>query len=463
MKRSGIFVKVFIYTIIFSALLVGATAALFWQQFQTYYSHYQIQEVVNSYQQLAGPPPEKDGITITASAGRIYSAGRFYERNESFQFYITDKGGQIVYKTPGADMSGIAIGLPPPNGNPPSIMINLDDGYKLHALRSDVFSVDYGKWVLRAIFLTAAMIAVCVVGAFLFARGMTKPIKALADTANRMANLEEIPPLPKRPERKDELGALARDVYSMYDKLKESISELEGEILREREIEETQRYFFSAASHELKTPIAAASVLLEGMLANIGDYKDHPKYLRECVKLMDAQSKTISEILEIVGLSDGKIVPVPESLDIRHIVCGLLPNFQTLAEAKGQRIAVDIPSGQICLADSKMLQKALSNVILNAVQNTPKGGGIRIWSEPADEQDKQVRLCVQNTGAKIDETVLPKLFDPFYRADKARNQKSGRSGLGLTIVRKTLESMNAPFALENTPDGVLFWMELPRA
>jgi signal transduction histidine kinase len=78
-----------------------------------------------------------------------------------------------------------------------------------------------------------------------------------------MANLEEIPP---PPERKDELGILAHDVYSMYDKLKETISKLEDEILRERELEETQRYFFSVASHELKTPIAAKSVLLEGML-----------------------------------------------------------------------------------------------------------------------------------------------------------------------------------------------------
>jgi two-component system sensor histidine kinase VanS len=73
-----------------------------------------------------------------------------------------------------------------------------------------------------------------------------------------------------------------------------------------------------------------------------------------------------------------------------------------------------------------------------------------------------------NLGVAIDKAVLPKLFDPFYRVDKARSRKSnskptfGRSGLGLTIVQKTLESMNIEFALENTPDGVLFWLDLPK-
>jgi two-component system sensor histidine kinase VanS len=196
------------------------------------------------------------------------------------------------------------------------------------------------------------------------------------------------------------------------------------------------------------------------MLANIGDYKDHPKYLRECLKMIDAQSKMVSEILEIVNLSDGKIAPVPEKLDIESTITGLLPDFQTLSEANGLQIITEIPGGQTCLADPQMLHRALSNIILNAIQNTPEGGGIRIWIEPGAGQ---TRLCVLNTGTKIDETILPKLFDPFYRADKSRSRKNGRSGLGLTIVRKTLETMKIPFALENTQDGVLFWMDLPQA
>lgn len=447
MKKSGIFIKVFIYTIIFSTLLVGATAALFSQQLISYFSRFRIQEITSTYQRMVDQSQGEDDITELAR--------RFYERNQSFQFYITDRDGHIVYETPDADISGIANGIPPDSTS--TILVYLNKDYTLYALRNDVFAVNYDKWIAQALVVLSAMLAVCIIGALVFARQMTKPIKTLVDNTSKMANLEEIPP---PPERKDELGILARDVYSMYDKLKETISRLEDEILRERELEETQRYFFSAASHELKTPIAATSVLLEGMLENVGDYKDHPKYLRECVKMMDAQSKVISEILEIVNLSNGKIVPVPEKLDVRHTVADVLPDFQIMSEANGQSIILDIPDGQTCLADLKMLRKVLSNIILNAVQNTPKGGKIRIWSEPTAGK---YRLRVLNMGVRIDDAVLTKLFNPFYRVDKARSRKNGHSGLGLTIVQKTLETMNAPFALENSPDGVLFWMDLPEA
>ncbi|MDR1536543.1 MAG: hypothetical protein LBU32_00830 [Clostridiales bacterium] len=108
-------------------------------------------------------------------------------------------------------------------------------------------------------------------------------------------------------------------------------------------MEEAQRYFFSAASHELKTPIAATSVLLEGVIENIGDYKDHPKYLRECVKMMDVQSELVSDIMEIVSLSSRKILPVFETLDIGQVFVGMLPDYQVLCDAKGQRIITNIP------------------------------------------------------------------------------------------------------------------------
>jgi two-component system sensor histidine kinase VanS len=441
MKTRGIFIKVFIYTIISMVLLVFITVVLYSQQFISFYGLTRHQQVSESFRPLV------DRLEGKSESDFPRIAQSFYESNQSFEFYIEDvKNGGVIYATPHADTSGSS-----------TLEVALSKDYVVRA-RSDMgLTALHGDLIKLALGAFIAMIALCVICAFVFARQMTRPIKTLADAANKMANLEAVPPLP---ERRDELGTLGRDVYSMYSKLKETISKLEEEILREHELEETQAFFFSAASHELKTPITATSVLLEGMLENVGDYKDHPKYLRECVKMMDAQSKVISEILEIVNLSNGKIVPFPEKLDVRRTFADMLPDFQIMCEANSQRIVTDIPDGQICFADPKMLRKALSNILLNAVQNTPKGGEIRIWSEPASGQ---YRLCVLNTGVRIDEAILPKLFDPFYRMDKARSRKNGRSGLGLTIVRKTLESMNMNFALENAADGVLFWMDLLKA
>jgi two-component system sensor histidine kinase VanS len=444
MRNRKIFAKVFTYTVFSTLLLAAITAALFSRQFWLFYRTIEAREIVASYEPLVKRLQRNDSSS-TAELAQL-----FYENNQSFEFYIADKDGGSIFATPNADTDGDF-------GGDFYYVVHNGAEYSIIAQSRTGLGPFYRDLTVRALAVFAVILALCLACAFVFARQMTKPIERLAESAGKMARLEDVPP---EPERQDELGDLARDVHSMYDKLKETIQKLESEIQRERELEETQRYFFSAASHELKTPIAATSVLLEGMLANVGDYKDHPKYLRECLKMAGAQSKTISEILELVSLSDGKIVPIPERLDLWSAVAELLPTYQTLAEAESRRIALDIPNGQACLADPKMLQKALSNIILNAVQNTPMGGAVCIRSEPVA---KGYRLCVLNTGARIDETVLLKLFEPFYRMDMARMRKDGRSGLGLAIVQKTLESMGVPFALENISGGVQFWLDLPRA
>jgi len=442
MKRRGIFIKVFTYTTIFIVLIVCITVVLFSQQFLSFYNTAQLQQLNRSYQSLYSllHGSTNDEIAIAARS--------FFEANQSFSFYIKDKEEKVIFSTPDIDPGII------PDTNNFRIIMAIEQEYVLCATNQGVAKTDYSSLISKSLLALGCMLALGVAGAFIFARQMTKPIKRLADDTGKMANCEDVPPAP---DRTDELGDLARGVHSMYEKLKDTISRLEDEILREREMEETQRYFFSAASHELKTPIAATSVMLEGMLENVGDYSNHPKYLIECIKAMDAQAKMITEILEIVSLNDSKITPSPEELDIKHTVANLLPNFQTLAEAGGKRITCNIPEGEITLADEKMLNKAISNVILNAVQNTPEGGGIRIWTEQAADH---YRLLILNEGS-IDVISLPKLFDPFYRTDKARNRKDGRSGLGLTIVQKALETMNICFSLENSSDGVLFRIDLP--
>ena len=425
-------------------LLVGVTAVLFSGQFMSFYRTIQTRQIVASYEPLIERIQRNEYENIAELAQR------FHEANQSFEFNIVDNNTDSIYATPNADKSNSFDG-------DFYFVVHKDKDFSIIAQSRTGLESFYRDLAVRVFVIFIVMFALCFICAYIFARRMTKPIKTLAYNTTKMAKLKEVPPLP---ERKDELGVLTNDIYSMYDKLKETISKMEEEILRERELEETQRHFFSAASHELKTPIAATSVLLEGMYENVGDYKDHSKYLRECMKMMDAQNKTVSEILEIVKLNDGKIIPAIEKIYINQIVTNILPNFQPLAETNNQHIIVNIPDEQACVIDPQMFERAFSNIVLNAIQNTPKDGEIRIWNEPTEDK---YRLCVLNMGVKIDEDSLPKSFDPFYRVDKARNRKTGRSGLGLTIVRKTLESMNIQFDLENTSDGVLFWMDLQKA
>lgn len=380
-------------------LLVGVTAFLFSSQIISYYKLQIANHVKKSYQRIV--TGTHDGTDI------VESAKRFYEKNQSLPFVIRDKEGNTIFATPDTNLFDNEIDSNTAPGPPPYTVYH---GAEYDILvPGDLLTYDYKGLTKRIIVLVFAVLAISLFAAFIYARHILK---------------------------------------------------FKYEIEREQQLTETQRYFFSAVSHELKTPIAAMSVLLEGMLANVGDYKDHPKYLRECLKLINSQKEMISEILEIVSLSEGKIVPAIEKLSIEQIVTDILQNYHALAEADGLRIITNIPCGVTVLADPQMLKRALSNVVLNAVQNTPSDGEIRIWGEMVSDK---YRLCVLNTGVKIPDDVLPKLFDPFYRIDKARSRKNGHSGLGLTIVQKTLEAMGIQFALENAPDGVLFWMDLPRS
>ena len=481
MKKRGksIFFKVFNYTTIFIILLVCITVALFSRQFASFYSTAQIQQLNYSYQNLYAQLHGK-------SAGEVVEiAQSFSDNNQSFSFYIKDNNDVILFATPDIEPDIV------PDSNNFRIIMTIDQQYILCAINLGAAGTDYGRLIPRTILALACMLALGVAGAFIFAGQMTKPIRRLAEDTKKMASLalEDAAPTPWR---QDELGDLARDVHIMYERLKDTISQLEDEVQRQREMEEAQRYFFLAASHELKTPVAAVGVLLEGMLENVGDYRDHHKYLRECIRLMGTQNKLINEILEIVNLDDEKkIAPKTEKIFLAATVRALALSFETLARANGLGFCVDIPEDQTCLADIAMLKKALSNVILNAVQNTPEGGEIRIWSEPIADQ---YRLCILNTGARIEDVALAKLFDPFYRADRARGRKnrkssysgingnngnsgtsnisgnrsisgnsgnSGNSGLGLTIVKRALDAMQMEFSLTNAAEGVLFWVDIP--
>lgn len=432
MKRHGIFRKVFAYTTLFSGLLVTITLAILLPLLFEYRFQLRIQKVINDYNEVLHYLPADD----------LAWAAELFDNYQSWQFYIKDLRGNLVYATKGADNAGIDLdALPGSSGH--TIVIELNKEANLYAVRKEVLAGDYEKWMEQIVLISAGMLTACITGSYFFANRLVNPIKKLVENTKRMANMEDVSTLL---ERKDELGDLSKDIHSMYVKLKD-------QIIREQELAETQRYFFAAASHELKTPIAATSILLEGMLANVGDYADHQKYLRECLKMQDAQAELVSEILEVLKLSEGRIVPVSSEVKIQQIVTDVVQNYCPLAEKGGVQIVEDIPQDLMIFTDSKMLKRVLSNIVINAVQNTPEGGTVKAYIECG-------KLCILNTPAHIEEEELPKLFDPFYRMDKARSHKDGHSGLGLTIVAKTLEAMDLTFVLENTPEGVLFRIDL---
>jgi two-component system sensor histidine kinase VanS len=163
--------------------------------------------------------------------------------------------------------------------------------------------------------------------------------------------------------------------------------------------------------------------------------------------------------LELVKLSGEMPAPKKETIQILHCVTGVLESLSPLMESKEQLLTVDVPDDISCELNDGLFTKALSNIILNAAQNSPNGSEIRI---AANEEEGHVCLTIWNGDIQIPEDILLKLCEPFFRADEAHTSGEGRSGLGLTIVKKTLDLMGIPFTLKNIDGGVMFRMDIPK-
>ena len=452
-KLLGIYAKVFFYTILILLVVTFVAAVFFSNQIAA------IMESMERKQLSTVFAPLVSALEGKTDEGIITAAEGFHQKNASAEFSIQRANGEILFRTPNALVPPVdSFHIRPSDGNltwkAPSdgnfqMTEPLPNGTTIHMSSVSPGTAVYNEFIVRTVIVLLVLFFIGAICAAWFAHRITKPIKTIAKDTKRMAALEFVPPPIAR---RDEIGQLAKDVYGMYEGLK-------SEIERVQEMEESQRYFFSAASHELKTPIASTLILLQGMFDNIGEYSDHPKYLRECIVKMKMHSKIISEILEIVRLTDGRIIPNPENTGLYGLVQSVVAAHQTLFETKGQSMAVSIPEGIFVVADRKMLTRAISNVVLNAIQNTPEQGEVQISYENQD--DETLRLLILNKGVSITDETLPRVFEPFYRDDKARSSGQGRSGLGLAIVKKTLDCMAVPFVLENTTEGVCFWMDLP--
>ena len=420
-------------------LTIFVATTLFAGQFKSFYDSSQMKQLGDVFQPLS------HGLEGKSIDEILKVADDFYQKNQSFQFRIETMDKEVVYATPNSSQS---------DERSYTLMITLPQNLLLRAINLNSNTNIYHDLIQKVIFAVIIMLFIAIAGALALAKWMTLPIRQLAEDTQKMMMLM---PVADTRYDNDEVGQLANDVHTMYENLKKTISELENEIEREKEMEENQRYFFSAASHELKTPIAATKALVEGMLAGVGDYPDHPKYLRECLKMLNAQNKIITEILDIVSLSSDKIKPTSETINLAELLELLTTEYFTLAESRNQTLTIDVSESVRCVADKSLLGRAISNIIMNAIQNAPNGAAINVWTE---RDNNKLLLYILNTNSHIEENVKHKLFEPFYREDKVRSRSGGRSGLGLTLVKRMLDTMEIPFSLENTKGGVLFKMEL---
>ena len=305
-------------------------------------------------------------------------------------------------------------------------------------------------WLLLALLIFSLLCAL------VYSRYITRPIVRISAIAGKMADLDfhwEC-----GGQRRDEIGSLERSLDQMAHRLSASLCDLEeanralrGEVEREKELDRQRMAFFSAASHELKTPVTILKGQLSGMLEGVDVYRDRDKYLLRSLQVTGRMENLIQEMLAISRMETGSAVIRQDPVDLSAVLRTQTALDADLLEQRGQRLISSLAPRIMVTGDNSLLGKAVGNLLSNASLYSPEGAEIRVWCGMM--QDRPA-FTVENTGAHISEDALPHLFEAFYREEGSRNRKTGGSGLGLYLVRMILERHHAACTIENTEDGV---------
>ena len=310
--------------------------------------------------------------------------------------------------------------------------------------------------------IIGAIVFISLLAAFFYSHYITKPIVSLSILSKKMAGME----LDCRCDesRDDEIGVLASSLNELVQNLAKSLEELKVangflqlDIDRERELDRQRMAFFSAVSHELKTPITALQGQLDGMLQNYGSYKDRDKYLAKSLAIAQSMERTIQEIVTISRLDASDFSLGRADFDFSELVRVIAAEYIDFIEQKDMELDINISEHITVNADEKMMKKVLSNLFSNAIRHSPRGEQIVVTSFL---KNGCVYFSILNTGVQIKEEAISHLYEVFYRADDSRSRRTGGSGLGLYIVKRILEQHSAQFSIQNLNDGVEFWFSL---
>ena len=302
------------------------------------------------------------------------------------------------------------------------------------------------------------VLAIALVISWLYSRMITKPVLEISRISEKMSDLQLDWTVDEQ--RTDELGTLGKSLNRLSRNLSTALSDLqnanrklEADIEHEKELEQARTNFFSAVSHELKTPVTIIKGQLEGMLLGIGAYKDREKYLTRSLEIANTLETMVQEILTISRLETAGPDFKKDCLDCVQIIKSYISETEDLIAGKDLQIDLNAPPSALIAGNKLLMEKVFSNLIGNAIKYSPQGASMYI---SVQMEHGQIEFSVENTGAHIPEESIPKLFDAFYRVEQSRSRKTGGSGLGLYIVQEILHHHGSECSVCNTRAGVRF-------
>ena len=318
-------------------------------------------------------------------------------------------------------------------GQPLTVLLLLD--VTVHS----AFLHSLGGWLWAALVLCALVSGLL---GWLLVRSGLRPLREVTQVAMSVSakSLTERIPLESAPA---ELAQLVLAVNAMLNRLEEAFVRLSN--------------FSADIAHELRTPLSNLMTHTEVVLSRARCVEDYQENLYSNLEELQRMSRMIDDMLFLAKADNGLIIPERQRVDLHALCVTLLEFYQLAAEERGVRLEL---SGQASLqGEPRMLRRAISNLLNNALRYTPDGEAISV---EIVESENGVRLSIANPGEAIAAEDLERVFDRFYRVDPARREGSpSNAGLGLAIARSIIEAHQGRIHCTSQQGWTRFILEFP--
>ena len=220
-----------------------------------------------------------------------------------------------------------------------------------------------------------------------------------------------------------------------------------------------RRDFVANISHELRTPLSNIDLAAQTLGTAAGE---DPAVTRRMLDQIHAQVQMLSqlsqEMMELAQIESGQVLLKLETAELEPVIRRSVTSLLPQAAVKEQRLALEVPAGLTALIDEAMIGRVINNLVQNAVKFSPEGGAITVTAEPLEDD---VQISVIDNGPGIPREDQRRVFERFYKADRARS--GGGTGLGLAIARHIVEGHGGRIWVESTPGkGATFRFTVPR-
>lgn len=346
----------------------------------------------------------------------------------------------------------------------------LDNGYTLY-IRIPISPIQESVRISNNLLILIGGISIIIAGiiASFLSRKFTEPITELNNITTNMAKLDFSKKYIEK-DTEDEINNLGKNINLMSDKLEATIKqlrstniELEKDIEEKSKIDDMRKQFISDVSHELKTPIALIQGYAEGLIENVNTDDESRKFYAEVI--LDEAEKMdtlVKQLLELMKIEYGKREFNDTEFNIVELINEVIRKCKVMSEEKDIEVEFKQKDETInVVADDFYIDQVITNYFTNAIKHAENVDGKKqIKIEIEETKQNKIKVKIFNTGERIKEEDIERIWKRFYKIDSSRNREDGGTGIGLALVKAIMSNYNNKFGVENKENGVEFYIEL---